>query len=99
MTWLFRLLFFVLVFFLIQKVVAYIFRGGRTSNRRKTATRRSSGTKAIEGQMVKDPQCGMYVASSLALSMGSGDERVYFCSENCKDAYLREKVTREHSPS
>lgn len=99
MTWLFRFLFFVLIFFLLQKVVTYIFGGGSSSNRKKAAKRTSSDTKAIEGQMVKDAQCGMYVASSLALSMGSGDRIVYFCSEDCKDAYLRENELREYSQS
>jgi len=99
MTWLFRFLFFVLVFFLIQKVVKYIFGGGTQSGRKTPERKAPSGTKAIEGQMVKDAQCGMYVASNLALSLKSGGQIFYFCSENCKDAYLKAKELRDHSHS
>jgi YHS domain-containing protein len=38
--------------------------------------------------MVKDPICGMYMDSRLAVRMESGKEIVYFCSEECRNKYL-----------
>jgi len=99
MTWLLRVLLLVMAFFLIRKVVAYMFGGWSSSTRQKEAKRAPSGSKAIRGQMVKDPHCGMYVASSLALSLESGEEKLYFCSEECKDTYLRERKLKESSRS
>jgi uncharacterized protein len=38
--------------------------------------------------MVKDPICGMYMDSRLAVRIDSRRKVVYFCSEECKDKYL-----------
>jgi YHS domain-containing protein len=99
MTWLLRFLLLLFVFFLIQKVVAYIFGGWLSAGRRRAEKQSPSAGKAIKGQMVKDPQCGMYVASSLALALSSGDERLYFCSENCRDAYVKARELEDSSRS
>ena len=37
--------------------------------------------------MVKDPVCGMYMDSRLAVRMEKRKETLYFCSEECKDKY------------
>jgi len=99
MTWLFRFLLFVMAFYLIQKVVAYIFGGWSKSTRNQGAASAPTGTRAIKGQMVKDPQCGMYVASSLALFLETEEQKVYFCSEDCRDAYLKQRELEVSSRS
>jgi len=46
-------------------------------------------------QMARDPVCGTFVVPERAVSIvqgqgvpgGSGPDRVYFCSEKCRDAY------------
>lgn len=38
--------------------------------------------------MVKDPICGMYMDSRLALRLEKQKEAFYFCSEECKNRYL-----------
>jgi uncharacterized protein len=38
--------------------------------------------------MVKDPVCGMYMDSRLAVRLESGKDAFYFCSEECKNRYL-----------
>ena len=43
------------------------------------------------GIMVKDPVCGLYMDSSMAIRVDGRDTPVYFCSEECKLAYLRGK--------
>jgi YHS domain-containing protein len=38
--------------------------------------------------MVKDPVCGMYMDSRLAVRFEEGGETVFFCSEECKSKFL-----------
>ena len=39
-------------------------------------------------KMVKDPVCGMYMDSRLAVRMEGREEVIYFCSEDCKKKYI-----------
>jgi YHS domain-containing protein len=45
-------------------------------------------TAVTPNNMVKDPVCGMYMDSRLALRHDSREESFYFCSEECKSRYL-----------
>ena len=38
--------------------------------------------------LARDPVCGMYVVPSTSLSAGAGAQTRFFCSENCRRAYL-----------
>jgi YHS domain-containing protein len=38
--------------------------------------------------LVRDPVCGTYVVPSSALSAGAGPQMKFFCSENCRRAYV-----------
>ena len=38
-------------------------------------------------QMVRDPVCGTFVLPDRALMLGDGRERVYFCSDDCRDKF------------
>ncbi len=44
--------------------------------------------------MVKDPQCGMYVATDLAITARSKDQTLHFCSEDCRDKFLQDRIVR-----
>ena len=37
--------------------------------------------------MERDPVCGTFVVRERAVTLGSGDRRVYFCSAVCRDKY------------
>ena len=37
--------------------------------------------------LVRDPVCGTFVAPSTALSLASGGQTQFFCSEKCRRAY------------
>jgi YHS domain-containing protein len=37
--------------------------------------------------LVRDPVCGMFVMPSNALTLGTGANTKYFCSEKCRQAY------------
>lgn len=39
-------------------------------------------------EMVKDPNCGVYLPRSSAVTFGKGSRRQYFCSEECRKAYV-----------
>lgn len=41
--------------------------------------------------MTKDPACGTYFLKSQGVSARVGGEVLYFCSEECKDRYLKER--------
>lgn len=45
-------------------------------------------TERIGGTLVRDPQCGTYVPESRAIRVGSGASAQYFCSDDCRRAYL-----------
>jgi YHS domain-containing protein len=38
-------------------------------------------------QMVRDPVCGTFVLPDRALMIGDGRDRVYFCSDVCRDKF------------
>ncbi len=43
--------------------------------------------------LARDPVCGTFVVPSKALTSGSGSQTRFFCSEDCRRAYLM-KVAR-----
>jgi YHS domain-containing protein len=38
-------------------------------------------------EMVRDPQCGVYVPVTSAIRKKAGGEMVYFCSKECEEKY------------
>jgi len=63
-----------------------------------------AGENAAAGpnNMVKDPICGMYMDSRLAIRMEKRKEILYFCSEECKNKYLgnpAEGTGAPHAPT
>jgi YHS domain-containing protein len=48
-----------------------------------------SGGGAASVPLVRDPVCGTYVVRTKALTVGSGDQTQYFCSEKCRDQYRK----------
>ena len=45
--------------------------------------------KVAAGEMVKDPECGAYVAVDEAISVRDGDKVYRFCSYECRDKFLQ----------
>lgn len=41
-------------------------------------------------EMVRDPQCGVYIPLSSAYRKKVAGETVYFCSRECEEAYNKE---------
>jgi hypothetical protein len=45
--------------------------------------------KVAAGEMVKDPECGVYVAVDGAVSVRDNDKVHHFCSYDCRDKFLQ----------
>lgn len=45
--------------------------------------------KTRAGEMVKDPECGAYVAIDSAISVRDGEKVYYFCGYECRDKFLK----------
>jgi YHS domain-containing protein len=80
---LFRILGLFFLAWLFQRVLGFIL-GAFKGNRVKSDPAGSSN------QMVKDPVCGMYMDSRLAVRLDRKSEEFYFCSEECKQKYLND---------
>ncbi|MCC7010858.1 MAG: hypothetical protein IT184_18745 [Acidobacteria bacterium] len=71
----------ILIILLIVRIVLRWF-----AERQIAATRRTrvSGGERSGGQLVRDPQCGTFVAERLAVKAGGHA----FCSTTCRDQWL-----------
>ena len=87
MSWIARLLYFIFVVVLFRAILSMLFPGRSPQSKRSAAgtgaTVPGSGT-----EVVRDPQCGMYIDPSLAVLEKKQGEVLYFCSEACRDSFL-----------
>ena len=90
--------FVVLVFFVLALVrkIGALMGGSRIHVRASAAPRPSPATAAPhQGEMVRDPVCGMFVATELSQHRRGG-ETVHFCSRECMEKYQKDA---EHAAS
>jgi len=80
-----RTLLFIFIIWQVVRFVASLMGGAKKSNRKST-------TREAANYMVKDPVCGMYMDSRLAVRLENGKESAYFCSDECRNKFL-------HNPS
>jgi uncharacterized protein len=85
LSFLLRLL-FVLFFIQLIRRVWFALTGSRPSSRREDAQ-----AERKRGQMFRDPICGMYIAQDLALTVQSGGRHFFFCSDQCRQEFLKKK--------
>ena len=50
---------------------------------------RGRRTRALEGEMVRDPVCGVWIDRRLAMEAGARGATVPVCSEACRNALQR----------
>ena len=62
------------------------------SERRKKAEKNKQDTQRLvaTGELVKDPICGTYVERESSIRAREGDVVHYFCSYDCRDAFLKQ---------
>jgi YHS domain-containing protein len=76
---------------LIYAALAYflwkLFMGG--SKKTKKPEPKPQETVVAKGEMVKDPICGAYVSPDSGLMVRHGGGTRYFCSQECRQEYMR----------
>ncbi len=93
MTWIIRILYLVLFLaFLsvIRSLLTRIFSPPLKMHSRPRAGSDRAREK-VAGRVMKDPQCGMYVATDLAFTTRVKGETLHFCSEECRDNFINER--------
>jgi len=86
LVWFIRALFILLV---VRMVLRLLF-PPRPPQASRGPARGPTGGRAPEvvgGELVRDPQCGTYIPKTRAITVGAGDNVLYFCSDTCRDAY------------
>jgi YHS domain-containing protein len=76
-----RFLILIFLLWLLRRFVASLTRAPK-----QTATERDDDSQT--NSMVKDPVCGMYMDSRLALRLENGSGTFYFCSDACKSEFM-----------
>jgi hypothetical protein len=64
-----------------------LFLNDRLKKKKKDANDRERLTAS--GEMVKDPECGAYIAADSGITIRDGDAVHRFCSYDCRDAFMR----------
>ena len=82
---LWRLFLLLMLLTLARVVFAWIFSPKRTVKSPRGPVRQPAARR-----MVKDPHCGMYVAPELAVEARTASGNLFFCSEKCRDSYVRQ---------
>ena len=81
-----RLALFIILAFVVSRAVWRLLDGivdGASGGGR----RGGAGVPQRGVQMARDPVCGMFVVPERAVTLVDGRERIYFCSETCRDKY------------
>ena len=87
--WIFRIL---LILFVIRIALRFLRRLSGATAAPGPSSRPNQPATREGGHLVRDPNCGTYVAVGRALREGSGDNAVYFCSETCRNAWAARKT-------
>ena len=89
-----RVLFWVIRILAVLLLIRLVVNALMGARRRTPATPRQSRSpqERALGELVKDPNCGTYVAKASAIAVGSGDNSRYFCSAKCRDEYERRRA-------
>jgi YHS domain-containing protein len=78
-----RLLFILSLVMIAGRVLRVLLFGAVPSRQSRKTTPETNRSR-----MVRDPVCGMYLDSSLAVRVDRKPESVYFCSEDCRSKFL-----------
>jgi len=81
-----RLALFIILAFVVSRAVWRLLDGivdGASGGGR----RGGAGVPQRGVQMARDPVCGVFVVPEQAVTLVDGRERIYFCSETCRDKY------------
>jgi len=78
-----------LAFLFLRSIIKGIFQTRGDVARRQSDPQPAAQPPVIAGgDLKKDPVCGTYVSTSLALTHKVKGELVYFCSRECRDKFV-----------
>jgi YHS domain-containing protein len=81
----FKLVIFAAAGFVLYKLIM-------GDQKKKNLSREKKKQDLIDsGEMVKDPVCGTYVSTETGIRVKDDDQVHYFCSYECRDAFLKNK--------
>jgi len=94
MVWISRILYFLLFLVGLKLIGSLLARVLTLSKdvRARSGAGSEQARRTIAGQTIKDPQCGMYVATDLAVAAKVNGQTFHFCSEECRDHFINEQV-------
>ena len=87
-----RFLYFLLLLFLARLVWNAVAGAlaGEARRRMGARGRQERAPNTIhKGLMVRDPVCGLHLPESRAITENRSGERYYFCSERCRQSFLK----------
>jgi YHS domain-containing protein len=79
-----RLLIFLLLVYFVARAIWRLVYGIAEG---LSAPREPKSPSAVA--LARDPVCGTYVVPSRALTSGSGNDLQFFCSERCRQAWVK----------
>jgi YHS domain-containing protein len=81
-----RILFPLLLFWLLRSLLHSLFAGVRSATKAPTPQPQPPSVPA-GGELRKDPVCGTYVSMAGSPSRSVNGQVLYFCSKDCRDKY------------
>ena len=81
-----RAVILIVLLYLLYRLIKTVISGPRLDRTRDVG--KQGRKERVEDEMVKDPQCGVYVPKREAVTAKVEGEKFYFCSEDCKEAFL-----------
>jgi len=88
-----RFLYFLILLFLAKllwNAVAGLLAGAARQQMGATGSGAGPAPNTIhKGQMVRDPVCGLHLPESRAITETRSGERYHFCSEQCRQSFLK----------
>ena len=99
LAWISKLLFFLIFLYFAHRVRVFLARLLIPSSTKQAFAGRAYPGQAkptISGQMVKDPQCGMYVDVNLAVPARIEGQDLHFCSADCRDGFMNKAGPTEN---
>ena len=61
----------------------------KKSRKNKEDEKKQCERMVASGEMVKDPECGAYIAADSNITVRDGETTYRFCSYDCRDAFVR----------
>ena len=82
------MIFKILIFGIAAYALYRLFMNDKRKNIEKSEN--DEAKKVADGILVRDPVCGVYVEKENSFSVRHGDVVEYFCSDDCRQKYIKQ---------